>query len=140
MALYWVWWIAAAIAVGAELLTGTFYLLAVGVALVAGGAAAFAGLDLEMQFLIAGALGVVLTIVAHRLRVQRVEPPPQRGLDIGQSVIVRSWRANGTARVAYRGSLWDAELASPDVPRDGTLYIVDTRGSVLILSNHRPAA
>jgi len=30
--LYWVWWALAAILVGAELMTGTFYLLAVGVA------------------------------------------------------------------------------------------------------------
>ena len=32
MAHYWLWWIAAIVLAGAELLTGTFYLLAVGVA------------------------------------------------------------------------------------------------------------
>ena len=34
---YWIWWIAAALLVGAELLTGTYYLLAVGLALGIGG-------------------------------------------------------------------------------------------------------
>src|SRR5207253_2142213 len=65
MALHWIWWIAAALAVGTELLTGTFYLLAIGVAVAAGGIAAWLGWSLEMQFLVAGALGVALTIVAH---------------------------------------------------------------------------
>ncbi len=140
MALHWVWWIAAALAIGAELLTGTFYLLAIGVAVAAGGLAAWFGLAIEMQFLVAGALGVVLTILAHQWRVERMQPAPQPGLDIGQAVSVRTWRADGTARVFYRGTLWDAELASPDVARDAPLYIVDTRGSVLVLANQRPNA
>ncbi len=140
MALHWIWWIAAAFAVGAEMLTGTFYLLAIGIALGAGGVGAWLGASLDIQFLIAGALGVVLTILAHRLRVQRMEPPLAPGLDIGQQVTVRSWKPDGTARVNYRGTLWDAEVASPDVPRDTTLYIVATRGSVLVLSNRRPEA
>ena len=42
-------------------------------------------------------------------------------------------------RVAYRGSTWDAELAAPDVRRADTLYIVAMRGSVLLLSDRKPA-
>ena len=38
---YWLWWIAATILVGAELVTGTFYLLALGVAFAFGGIAAW---------------------------------------------------------------------------------------------------
>lgn len=139
MALHWVWWIAATVAIAAELLSGTFYLLAVGIAVAAGGLAAWLGLSLEMQFLIAGALGVVLTIMAHQWRVQRVMPPPTPALDIGQPVVVRNWHNDGRARVAYRGSLWDAELATPDVDRERQLYIVDMRGSTLVLGNERPA-
>ena len=36
MALQYLWWIAAAILVGVEMMTGTFYLLVVALALVAG--------------------------------------------------------------------------------------------------------
>ena len=92
-----------------------------------------------MQFGVAGVLGVALMILAHRWRIGRASPPPQPGLDIGQSVRVASWNDDGRARVSYRGSTWDAELANPDVPRAETLYIVGTRGSVLVLSDRRPA-
>jgi len=135
----WVWWIAAALLVGAELLTGTFYLLAIGIAAAIGGIAAWLDAELPLQFLIAGGCGVALTIIAHRWRLRIAEPPPQPSLDVGQAVQVRTWNPDGTARVAYRGTMWDAELASPGTPRAETLYIVGTRGSVLLLSEHRPA-
>ena len=138
MSVHWMWWIAAMFLIGAELLTGTFYLLAVGIAVALGGVAAWLGAGVAVQFGVAGVLGVVLTIMAHRWRLGRATPPPQPGLDIGQSVTVASWGDDGRARVAYRGSTWDAELASADVPRAETLYIVGTRGSVLVLSDRRP--
>ena len=65
---------------------------------------------------------------------------PQPGLDIGQMVQVQSWGPDGTARVAYRGSTWDAELAATGVPQAKTMYIAAMRGSVLILSDRRPDA
>jgi membrane protein implicated in regulation of membrane protease activity len=140
MSVEWAWWIFAAVLVGAELLTGTFYLLAVGVAVALGGVAAFAGASLPVQFVVAGALGVALTMIAHRLRLSRATPPPQPSLDVGQSVRVETWNSDGTARVNYRGTNWDAELAAPDVPHAATMYIVATRGSRLILSDRRPSA
>ena len=139
MGVHWIWWVAATLLIGAELLTGTFYLLAIGIAVALGGAAAWLGAGAETQFAVAAVLGVALTIAAHRLRIGRATPPPQPSLDIGQAVKVSTWGADGRARVAYRGSTWDAELASPDVPRAETLYIVGVRGSVLLLSDRRPA-
>lgn len=139
MSIEWTWWIAAAILIGAELVTGTFYLLAVGIAVALGGVAAWLGASLPIQFAVAGVLGVALTIAAHRWRLARATPPLQPSLDVGQAVHVDSWNADGTARVAYRGTSWDAELASPDMPRAATLYIVATRGSVLVLSDRRPS-
>ena len=135
---HWVWWIAAALLIGAELVTGTFYLLAVGIAAAFGGIAAWLGASLPQQYLTAGALGVALTAAAHQWRKRQAPPSPQPSLDVGQSVQVKSWNPDGTARVAYRGSLWDAELASPEVPHADTLFIVATRGSILLLSDHRP--
>jgi membrane protein implicated in regulation of membrane protease activity len=135
----WIWWIAAAVLIGAELVTGTFYLLAIGIAAALGGVAAFLGATEAMQFAIAGVLGVVLTIVAHRWRLARATPPPQPSLDFGQAVQVRTWNADGTARVAYRGADWDAELVSTDTPRAETMYIVATRANTLVLSERKPA-
>ena len=135
----WIWWIAAAVLIGAELVTGTFYLLAIGIAAALGGAAAFLGATEAMQFAIAGVLGVVLTLVAHRWRLARATPPPQPSLDLGQAVRVRAWNPDGTARVAYRGADWDAELVSADTPRAETMYIVATRANTLVLSARKPA-
>ncbi len=139
MGVQWIWWICAAILIGAELLSGTFYLLAVGVAVALGGAAAWAGASVPLQFGIAGVLGVALTIAAHRWRLAHATPPAPPPLDVGQAVQVDTWNADGTARVRYRGTTWDAELEAPGVPRADTLYIVATRGSLLILSDRRPA-
>lgn len=134
MATYWIWWMLAAVLVGAELLTGTFYLLAVGLAFALGGVAALLGASLPLQLLVGGAVAVAGTIVAHRWRMRHAEPAPQRGLDVGQAVEVVTWHANGTARVHYRGTQWDAELAAPDTPRAHTMYVVDTRGSTLVIA------
>mgnify|MGYP006323820373 CR=1 FL=1 len=97
---YWTWWIAAALLVGAELLTGTYYLLAVGLALGIGGLAAWLGAAAPAQFAVAAVAGVVATAAAHQWRIRRALPPPQAGLDVGQPVQVENWNADGTDDIA----------------------------------------
>ena len=140
MSSYWIWWIAAATLIGAELITSTFYLLAIGVAAGLGGVAAWLGAGHPTQFAVAGVLGVVLTIAAHRWRLAHATPSLQPSLDVGQAVQVRAWNADGRARVAYRGADWDAEPATADTARAATMYIVATRGNVLVLSDRKSAA
>lgn len=139
MSSYWMWWIAGAALIAAELVTGTFYLLVIGLALVCGGIAAWLGAAVPVQWLLAAALGVVGTMLLQRWKRSLVATaPPQKGLDIGQRVQVQSWGPAGTARVAYRGSTWDAEVAAPGTPHAETMYIAGMRGSVLLLSDRRP--
>ncbi len=140
MAAYWLWWILTAVLVGAELLTGTFYLLAVGVALAVGGLAAWLGAGTEAQLLIAGVVAIAGIFVSHRWRSRHAVPPPLPPLDVGHAVRVQAWNPDGSARVAYRGTLWTAELASPEMPRGDVMYIVATRGSTLVVSDRRPAS
>jgi len=135
---HWMWWAGAALLAGAELLTGTFYLLAVCVAFVIVGFIAWMGAGLPAQLLIGGGLSFVAVVLAHQWRRRRGMPPLQPPLDLGQAVRVNQWRPDGTARVEYRGTQWDAEVASPGVVRADTMYIVDTRGSTLVLSDRRP--
>ncbi len=135
---FWVWWVLAALLVGLELVMGTFYLLAVGIAFVFGGIVAWLGASVPAQLLVGGGLAVIAVIVAHQWRKTRGIPPPQPPLDRGQSVRVDQWNPDGTARVVYRGTQWDAELAPGRVTRADTMYIVDTRGSTLVLSDTRP--
>jgi membrane protein implicated in regulation of membrane protease activity len=138
MADFWIWWILAAVLIGAELLTGTFYLLAVGVAFVLGGVAAWLGGPLPVQLLIGGVFAVAGTIAAHQWRRLHAMPTQQAGLDVGQEVDVVAWHDNGTARVKYRGTQWDAEIASPGAARAQTMYIVATRGSTLVIAPTKP--
>ena len=51
---------------------------------------------------------------------------------------VLAWKDDGGARVSYRGTQWDAELARPHVKRAETMYIVGARGSTLLIADHRP--
>lgn len=136
MAAYWAWWALAAVLVGAELLTGTFYLLAVGVGFAAGGVAAWVGASVPVQFVVGGAVAVAGTVAAHRWRVKRALPPAT-SLDVGQSVRVLDWKPDGGARVSYRGTQWNAELDRPDGARNETMYIVGTRGSTLVIADRR---
>jgi membrane protein implicated in regulation of membrane protease activity len=119
--------------VGVELATGTFYLLAIGAACVVGGIAAWLGFEPWVQFGVATMATLFGITAAHRWRKGRAEPPPMPSLDVGQTVRIIEWKDGGTARVQYRGSYWDAELATPTTPRHDVMVIVDMRGSVLII-------
>jgi len=133
-----IWWLLAGAAVAVELLTGTFYLLALGIAFAFGGIAAWLGAAMPMQLLIGGVLAIVGVMLANRWRRRRGDPPELAGLDVGQSVRVEAWQPDGTARVVYRGTRWNGELASAQTPRRDTMYIVATRGSTLVLAAERP--
>ncbi|MFO1313299.1 MAG: NfeD family protein [Burkholderiales bacterium] len=133
---YWIWWILAAVLIGAEIVTGTFYLLVVGIAFAVGGFLAVLGLALPLQLVVAGAVAVAGTMIAHRWRGRRVQPPTPP-LDLGQPVRVLDWKDDGGARVSYRGTQWDAELAQSGGARAETMYIVGTRGSTLLIADRR---
>ena len=134
---YWGWWIAAAVFAGAELVTNTFYLLAIGLALALGGVAAWFGAPTEAQWAVAAVLGLAFTFVAHRWRTRRLQPAPQPAADIGKSVRVRHWNPDGSARVEYRGTQWTAELATPETPRAESMFIVAMHGSKLVIADRR---
>ena len=137
MSSYIVWWIMAALLVGVELATGTFYLLAVGAAFVIGGLVAWLGFEAWIQFAVASIGSVAGVVAAHRWRKTLAQTPQMAGLDIGQTVKVIEWRDNGAARVQYRGSYWDAELATPQTARHESMVIQEMRGSVLVLAAPR---
>lgn len=137
MAAHWLWWILAGGLVAIELVAGTFYLLAVAVAFAVGGLAAWLGASHELQFVIAAVLAIAGTFVAHRWRRRHAPPAADVPFDVGQTVEVQAWNADGSARVAYRGSMWNAELAAPGTPRAQSMVIVGMRGSTLLLGERR---
>lgn len=137
METYVYWILLALVLVGLEIVTGTFYLLVIGIALAVGGAAAAMGLALVWQFVFSAVTGVVGTVMLRRWKSSQASKSPEVGLDIGLPVKVIKWNDDGSARVLYRGAEWDAELESADTPREGTLYIKAVHGSGLVLTHHK---
>ena len=139
-----VWFVLAGVLVILEIFTGTFYLLMVALGLLAGGIAAWAGSADYVQLTVAAIVGVAATYALRRKRIGIVPAvdaarDPNVNLDIGQSIVIESWRqAEGgipSARAMYRGAMWDVELAPGAVARQGTFIIVEIRGNRLVVSN-----
>ncbi|KAF3996249.1 NfeD family protein [Glaciimonas immobilis] len=146
------WLLSGGVLVLAELFTGTFYLLMIAIGMAAGALAAWFGAGLEWQFVIAAIVSVAGTIVVRRSQFgkrQKVDSAKDRNvnLDIGQPINVDRWteeNAGGaadnvelyTARVKYRGALWDVELAPGEVAHSGQFFIQEIRGSRLIVASH----
>lgn len=138
MAPYVYWFLLALVLLALEMATGTFYLLVLGIALGVGGVVALLGGGLPFQFTLSAVTGIVGTVILRRTRFGRADAVLSQGLDIGLPVQVLAWRDDGTARVHYRGAEWDAEPESADTPHEPTLYIKEMRGSILVLSHHKP--
>lgn len=129
------WWILAAVLVGVELTSGTFYLLVYGVAAAAAGAAAWFGAGFVIQLISAGVIAVLGTLALRHWKRSTAHPEASvQDMDIGQPVQVESWQA-GRGQVMYRGALWDAEAESGMVDSAQPLVIRAVRGNTLILGN-----
>lgn len=143
MADWIIWCVWAGVMVIGELLTGTFYLLMIAVGLLAGALAAWLGLPLVWQCVIAAAIGIVATYSLRCSKLgQRTQlasaQDPNVNIDIGQAIDINAWQQQfdkSTARAKYRGALWDIELAQGAVAQKGTFIIVEVRGSHLIVKN-----
>jgi len=135
------WWVAAGIAIAAELGTGTFYLLMIAFGLAAAAIAAHLGLPFSAQMVTGAVVGAGATAAwwawSHRRGVADDGPPQQNrdvNLDIGERVHVAAWSAEGTAQVRYRGSGWTARLApgAPAVPGEHVVSAVEGNWLVLL--------
>lgn len=135
----WMLWLALAGAlIILELFSGTFYLLMIALGMLAGALAAFACATEALQLLVAAVVGVVATAMLRRSRPRRIEAAndPNINIDIGQTLHVPDWHSDQeTARVMYRGAMWDVDLASGGVARPGQFVIREIRGSRLVVSN-----
>jgi len=137
MAIYVYWFLLGLVLLGLEMVTGTFYLLMVSIAMAVGGFAALFGLSIAWQLTLAAVAVIAGTIILRRWKKARGNVAADVSLDAGQPVKVLAWQDNGLARVFYRGAEWNAELESADTPRDGTLYIKAVRGSSLVLTHRK---
>lgn len=134
------WWSLSAVLVLLELITGTVYLLMVSLGFVAGGIAAYFGLNNSAQLLIAGLVSSAATLgwYARRAKSEQTTPSADKNMqmDIGGVLEVRAWDATGSARVMYRGAAWSVKssaTAALPIPT-GMHRIIEVRGNTLIVS------
>jgi membrane protein implicated in regulation of membrane protease activity len=133
------WWLLAGIAVAAELITGTFYLLMVALGLAAAAVAAHLGLAAGPQLLVAAVVGGGATALWHWKRAREPRSAPARenrdvNLDIGERVHVSAWNADRTTQVQYRGSSWQARLQPGAHAGAGEHRVAAVEGNWLVLA------
>lgn len=132
------WWLAAGAAVAVELLTGTFYLLMLGLGMAAAAVAAHLGAGPTAQMVVAAGVGGG-AVVAWRLRQKQRHTEPQAqsnvnvNLDIGETIHITAWNADGTADVQYRGANWTAIHRSGVTPVPGNHRVAELVGNRLLV-------
>ena len=115
-----------------------FYLLMLALGAAAAALAAYAGLGTSGQLLTAALLGGGAVVLWHLRQGRR--PPGAAAtanrdvnLDIGNTVHVAHWRADGSARVTHRGAGWEARFIGSGDPVAGHFVIRAVEGSCLML-------
>jgi len=132
------WWVAAGAVIALEWATGTFYLLMLSAGLVAAALATYLGASSSAQWMVAAVVGGGLVVIWRSYR--KNQPPqapastnPDVNLDVGSTVRVDAWAADGTASVRYRGAHWDVSLLPGETGEPGNYTIAEVIGSRLIV-------
>jgi membrane protein implicated in regulation of membrane protease activity len=135
-----VWAVVGLVLVIVELLTGTFYLLVLGIAAFGAALAAWLGLQFSVQSIIAALIGAIGCYGVHlyraRNRAEQMAP-----IDAGMPASFESWLDAGArlARVRYRGASWDARVEGGDALEPGaTVYVLAADGNTLRVTKTRP--
>jgi len=140
METYLIWLVAGFVLVIAELVTGTFYLLVLGIAAFAGSATAWFGRGFWVEALCAAAVAVAGVFWVRRQR-KAMQQSDMASLDLGQAVSLEAWvsREQGAARVTYRNTQWDAQVEGErDFDRGQVLFIHAVQGSTLKVAKTKP--
>jgi membrane protein implicated in regulation of membrane protease activity len=124
-----------------ELLSGTFYLLMLGIAAFGAAIAAFAGAGFPLQVIVAAVVAAAGCWGVHVWRSKH-ETEQMPNVDAGQPASFESWIDEGArlARVRYRGTQWDARIDGDAPIVAGTVvYVTNTQGSTLAVTTQRPS-
>ena len=135
------WVVAGIVLIVAELATGTFFLLVLGIAALVAAAVAYGGGTFLVQVIVAGAIAIAGVFwIRARKKAMAVRVMP--GLDVGQPVTLDSWvnRDDRRARVKYRDALWDAIVEGDFRGESGEVfYIRAAEGNTLRVAKRNAA-
>ena len=134
------WLLLGLVLVVVELLSGTFYLLILGLACGIGSLVAWLGGPFWMQALLASIAAVVGSIMVRRSKSGATAG--SNSMDVGQTVVLESWvsESQRLAKVRYRDASWEAEVLGDDHVEPGAvLYVSGSDGNRLEVSSSRAA-
>jgi membrane protein implicated in regulation of membrane protease activity len=124
-----------------ELLTGTFYLLVLGIAAFGAAGTAWLGYDFPAQVIVGAVIAASGCYAVHvyRAKNRTQQMPP---VDAGMPASFETWIDPGArlARVRYRGASWDARVEGIEALEPGAIvYVLATDGNTLKVVKNRPA-
>jgi len=123
-----------------ELMTGTFYLLMLGIAAFGAALAAWLGYAFSAQSVVAAIIAAVGCYGVHLYRV-RNRAQQMAPIDAGMPASFESWLDAGArlARVRYRGASWDARVEGGEAIEPGaTVYVLAADGNTLRVAKNKP--
>jgi membrane protein implicated in regulation of membrane protease activity len=136
-----IWAVSGLALVIVELLTGTFYLLMLGLAAFGAAGSAWLGYEFPVQVIVAAVIAAAGCYAVHVYRVRnRTQQMPS--IDAGMPASFETWIDPGArlARVRYRGASWDARVEGIEALEPGTtVYVLATDGNTLKVVKNRPA-
>ena len=127
------WAVAGLVLVIVELLTGTFYLLMLGIAAFGAAVAALLGFGFPVQSIVAAVLSVAGCYGVHLYKVKN-SARQMAPIDAGMPASFENWLDAGArlARVRYRGASWDARVEGAEGIEPGaTVYVLAADGNTL---------
>jgi membrane protein implicated in regulation of membrane protease activity len=136
-----IWGVLGLVLVIAELVSGTFYLVMLGVAAFGASAAAGLGLAFSVQSVVFSVVAVLGCYGVHAYRAKN-SAQQMAPIDAGMPASFESWidAASRLARVRYRGASWDARVEGAEpVEAGATVYVLATDGNTLKVAKTRPA-
>ena len=134
----WAWMVLGVILLALELLVPGGFLLWLGVAgIITGLAALFQPIGVPLQFLLFGALSLILIVAWLRYFKPR-QPETDRPLLnkraealIGREAILDEPIVSGTGRIALGDTLW--RISGPDLPAGQRVRVVGANGATLVV-------
>ena len=133
------WLTLALVLAGLEMVSGTFYLLAIAIGLVFGAMAAWLQFPLPAQIALSAIISMIAALSLRNWKATHI-PPSQaadNSFDIGQRIEVIHWKSERLARVHYRGCEWDAEL-NPQAETGLREYFIHAVQSNTLIVHHLP--